>query len=122
MLPDMSDTLREWEISVKLKTVTETTVNFVKTRVVTVVSLLAVVQPAEKEKINPDTLDWSKAYKQIHSRAVLNVGQFVEYKGKDYKLVQEGDYQDYGFFEMFAEETKQPLLVATPVATPVVTP
>lgn len=114
MLPDMSDTLREWEIRVKLKTVTETTVNFVKTRVVTVVDLLAVVQPAEKEKINPDILDWTKAYKQIHSRAVLNVGQFVEYKGKDYKLVQEGDYQDYGFFEMFAEETKQPLLVANP--------
>lgn len=114
MLPDMSDTLREWEINVKLKTVTETTVSFVKTRVVTVVDLLAVVQPAEKKKLNPDTLDWSKEYLQVHSRTQINLGQFIEFQGKDFKLVQKGNYGNYGYFEMFAEETKQPLLVATP--------
>lgn len=113
MLPNMSDALIEWEIPVKLKTATETTVNFVKTKVVTVGDLLAVVQPAEKEKINPDTLDWSKEYLQIHSRSMLLLGQFVEYQGKDFKLVQKGNYGNYGYFEMFAEETKQPLLVAT---------
>lgn len=122
MLPDMSDTLREWEINIKLKTVTEATVNFVKTRVVTVVDLLAVVQPAEKEKINPDILDWTKEYLQVHSRTQINLGQFIEFQGKDFKLVQKGNYGLYGYFEMFAEETKQPLLVATPVVTPVVTP
>lgn len=118
MLPDMSDTLREWEINVKLKTVTETTVNFVKTKVVTVVGLLAVVQPADKKKLNPDTLDWSKEYLQVHSRTQINLGQFIEFQGKDFKLVQKGNYGLYGYFEMFAEETKQPLLVATPVVTP----
>lgn len=113
MLPNMSDALLEWEIPVKLKTVTEATINFVKTKVVTVGDLLAVVQPAEKEKINPDTLDWSKEYLQIHSRSMLLLGQFIEYQGKDFKLVQKGNYGNYGYFEIFAEETKQPLLVAT---------
>jgi len=72
LLPDMSDTLREWEINNKLKTVTETTVNFVKTRVVTVADLLAVVQPAEKEKINPDILARSFNIVPFSTKVVLS--------------------------------------------------
>lgn len=116
MLPDMSDTLREWEINVKLKTVTEVTTNFVKTRVVTVVDLLAVVQPADKTKLQIDSLDWSKEYITCHKRGGgIEMGQFVEWDGRDFKIVgPNGNYKIYGYIEMVGEETKQPLLVATP--------
>lgn len=114
MLPDVSDVLTEWEQSVILKTVTKTTVDFVETTVVTATPVLMVVQVAEKEKLNLDSLNWSKEYKWFHAKFKLELNQFVEHHGIDYKLVSQGDnYKDYGYTAFAGEETKKPLLVAT---------
>lgn len=114
MLPDMSDVLIEWEIPVSLKTVTRQTVDFVDADVISVETILAVVQPAQKERLNTDAIDWSLRYMQIHSRRQLSAGQFVEVDGQDYKIIEDGNYQLYGFSDVVAEQTKRPLLVATP--------
>lgn len=114
MLPDVSDVLTEWEQSVILKTVTKTTVDFVETTVVTATPVQMVVQVADKEKLNLDSLNWSKQYKWFHAKFEMEMGQYVEYKGKDFKLVSQGDdYEDYGYSAFAGEETKLPLLVAT---------
>ena len=115
MLPDMSEALEEWEGPVKLKTVSKTTVNFMETIVVVVTSIQAVVQPADKTKINIGSLDWSKKYILIHKRgAGIEMNNFIEYNGRDFKIIgPNGDYEDYGFIEVVGEETKKTLLVAT---------
>ena len=115
MLPDMSDVLTEWEQQVKLKTVTKTTVDFEPVVTVVVDSILAVVQPADKTKINLDSLDWSKEYVLIHKRGTgIEMGQFIEWDGRDFKIIgPNGNYKNYGFIEMVGEETKKSLLVAS---------
>lgn len=111
---DMTEALTEWEQPVKLKTRTETTVDFEP--VVKVIShdILAVVQSANKENLTLDSLDWSKEYLLIHARLKIETGQYIEKNGRDYKVVSPADYMDYGFCAVIAEETKLPLLVPTP--------
>ncbi len=113
MLPDMSDTLTEWEQPVILKTRTVTTVDFNPTEVITATSIMSVVQVAEKEKLNIDSLDWSKSYKWFHSKVDIDIDQFIEYKNADFKIVGREDFSDYGYFAVVGEETKLPLLVQT---------
>lgn len=115
MLPDMSDVLTEWSQAIKLKTVTITTIDFVETKTVVVADILAVVQPADPEKLQVDQIDFSLEYIQIHSVTPMAIGQYVEWDGRDFKLVPfRKGYGQYGFIEVVGEETKLPLLVATP--------
>lgn len=111
---DMTDALIGWELPVKRKTRTETTVDFEPVVVVTSEDILAVVQSANKENLTLDSLDWSKEYLLIHSRVKIETGQYIEKGGRDYKVVSPADYMDYGFCAVIAEETKLPLLVPTP--------
>lgn len=110
---NVAEALDDFLQLVKLKVVTRATVDFDPADTVVVFDIQAVVQPADMEKINPDIIDWSRKYKQIHSKVELKVGHFIEYKGADYKIVVAGDYNDYGYYETVGEETKQTLLEAT---------
>lgn len=115
MLPDMSDVLAEWSQPVKLKTVSVTTVDFVETEVITSSDILAVVQPADPEKLNVDQIDFSLEYIQVHSVSPMAINQYIEWNGRDFKLVPfRRGYGQYGFVEVVGEETKLPLLVPTP--------
>ena len=106
MLPDMSGTLLAWQQVVKLKTATTTTVDFVKQVVVTESDIDAVVQVADKEKLNPDIVDWSLQYVLVHSDSAIEIGQFVEHKSKNFKIIDLGDYVDYGYYRAVVEEVK----------------
>jgi hypothetical protein len=111
----MSDVLTEWSQPVKLKTVTETTLDFVPARTVTAASIMAVVQPADAEKLQVDQIDYSLEYIQIHSVTPMAIGQYIEWDGRDFKLVPfRKGYGQYGYSECVGEETKLPLLVPTP--------
>lgn len=115
MLPDMSDVLTEWSQPVKLKTVTTTSVDFVESQAVAVADIMAVVQPADPEKLQVDQIDYSLEYIQVHSVSPMAIGQYIEWDGRDFKLVPfRKGYGQYGFVEVVGEETKLPLLVATP--------
>lgn len=117
MLPDMSDVLTEWLQPVSLKTRTEGTVDFVPFVTVTAQPIMAVVQPADPEKLMVDQIDYSLEYIQIHAPnpTAIAIGQYVEWMGRDYKLVPfRKGYGQYGYTEVVGEETKLPLLVPTP--------
>lgn len=115
MLPDMSDVLTEWSQPVVLKTRTEATVDFVPTVNVATQDIMAVVQPADPEKLQVDQIDYSLEYIQIHSVSPMAIGQYVEWMGRDFKLVPfRKGFGQYGYVECVGEETKLPLLVATP--------
>lgn len=111
---DMSEALIGWEQPVKLKTRTETTIDFEPVVTVNSQDILAVVQSANKENLTLDSLDWSKEYLLIHARLKIETGQLIEKGGKDYKVVSPADFMDYGFCAVIAEETRLPLLVPTP--------
>jgi len=113
VLPDMREVLTEWEQPVKLKTVSVTTIDFIETQIVTVENKRAVLQVADKEKLNIDSLNWSKSYRLIHSKFPIDIDQYIEANGKDYKIVGLEDYSEYGYFAAVGEETKKALLVAS---------
>lgn len=117
MLPDMSEVLDEWAVTVQLKTITQHTIDFQRADLVSVADIQAVVQPANKEKLNPDSIDWSLRYVQIHSVEHLSVGQFIEHEGIDYKIIEDGNYLAYGYCEAIGEQTKQSLITATHLLT-----
>jgi hypothetical protein len=96
-----------------IKNVSITTTNFVQSIVVTSRSQECLVQSAEKDKLNPDTIDYSNDYLMVHSLENLNNGEYILYKSKDFKFIGKGDYNDFGYCEQLAEETKRPLLVST---------
>jgi NAD(P)H-nitrite reductase large subunit len=91
---------------VKLKTTERTTVDFVSSVVVTSENIRAVVQVAKPELLNVNEIDWSLRYVQIHSKDLINLGQYVEYQGSDYKIITPSNYQDYGFSEVIGEQVR----------------
>jgi len=115
MLPDMSDVLRSWERTIIVKTVSRATVNFVETDTAVFRNQLIVVQVAEKEALNSVTINWSLQYIQLHTREALELEELVQFDGKDYKVIQGGDWNGYGYIECVAEETGRPLVTETVV-------
>lgn len=113
-LPNMSDTLIDWLQPVKLKTVTTTTIDFEPVEHVDVLDIDMVVQVADKNKLNFDSLNWSREYIMFHvPDHIVELGEYIEWNGRDYKVFSREQYQDYGFNTGYAEETARPLLEAT---------
>jgi len=110
---DVSDALTDWERPTIIKTVTESTVDFQPVTTVTGRSQLCVVQVANKEKINPGTIDWSLEYILIHSRSGIEMDELIEHDGRDYKVTDRGPWRGYGYVEVVAAETKRPSVVVT---------
>ncbi len=106
MLPNMSRVLIRLERPVELITVTQTIVDFKPVDVETSVSTKAVVQPAQKENLNPEIIDWSLIYKQVHSKLLVKLGDLMTVDGVKYKAVELGDYNAYGYYETIFEEVK----------------
>jgi len=106
MLPDMADVLDEFSQSITLIRVSQDIVDFRPVNNETDVPVDAVIQPANKEKVNPNIIDWSLDYLQVHSCQEILIGDRLEYCGRKYKAVEIGPYQDYGFSEAIFEEIK----------------
>ena len=110
---DVSDALTDWERPTVIKTVTEVTVDFNPVFTVVQRSQPCVIQVADKEKINPGTIDWSLEYILVHSRLDIEMDELIEHDGRDYKVIDRGPQRGYGYTVVTAAETKRPLVVAT---------
>ena len=105
---DVSDALAEWERPTVIKTVTEATIDFQRVDTVTSRTQDCVIQVAEKEKLNPATIDWSLEYLMIHSKLGIEIDELIEYEGMDYIVIERGPWRGYGYTEVIAVETKRP--------------
>lgn len=114
MLPNMASVLTRWAEPRTVKTVTRQTVDFIESDVVTSRTIKATIQPADKNKLNADAIDWSLKYIAVHSLDTVQNGELIEYQGEDYKIIDNGDYQAFGFTDAVAEQTKRPLVQVTP--------
>jgi hypothetical protein len=112
MLPDVGFALADWEVAVKLKTVSQQSEDFVRADVVTVEDALMVVQVQDPAKLKAEGIDWSLTYLRFHSRTALAVGQYVEHEGGDYKIIKASAWASAGYWEAVGVQTRKPLLVA----------
>ena len=59
------------------------------------------------EDLQADNIDWSLTYYTIHTRSLIQVNDYIEYRNEDYKIISVGKWNDYGYYECVAEETKR---------------
>lgn len=104
---NMGSVLDFFSQTIKLKSVTTASMNFVETETVNESFINAVVQVADKDKLTVDNIDYSLEYLMVHARGLLENNQYIEYKGKDYKIISVNPYDDYGYNECVAEQTKR---------------
>lgn len=107
MLPNLQFPVLFFSQPIILKKVTTIKKDFeVVFTIVEQQEILATVQPANKETLNIDSIDNSLIYLEIHSLEVLEINNFIEYKNKNYKIIEKGKYNDYGYNNVIAEESK----------------
>jgi hypothetical protein len=104
---NFSDIFAEFEQDISIYTITRTTVDFEEVIDVDERTQPCTIQPADKEKINKDTLDWTLEYIEIHSQSPLNIGEYISYNNKNYVMISVGNWSFYGFYNAIAEETKE---------------
>lgn len=113
-LPNVTAAVLRWATPHNIKTIAKHTVDFVDQNVVTSREIRAVVQPAEKDKLNVEQLDWSRQYLTVHSPDPIANGELLEYNGEDFKIIDNGDWQAFGYTEAVAEQTKKAIVQVTP--------
>jgi len=113
MSPNMSRTIERSAKPRTVKTVMRATVDFIETEYIESRTINAVVQPAQKDSLKSENIDWSLRYLTIHTVSQLQNGELIEYGGEDYKIIDNGNYQEYGYTEALAEQTKRAVKVAT---------
>lgn len=106
MLPDMGDVLDGFTQPLTLIKVTQEVVDYKPVNVETIITIDAVIQVADSDKIKSDKVDFSKKYIQIHTVSELKNIYMCIYKGVKYKAFLLKPYQDYGFYEATFEEKK----------------
>lgn len=102
----MSRTVKRFSIPAKLIKVTKTIVNHKPVESEVESTFKCVIQPAQKEKLNQDKINWSLRYIRVHSIDELDIDDVIEYKNVIYKVFEKGDYIDYGYYETIMEEQK----------------
>lgn len=110
---NVSEVLAEFAQPVIKKIVVNSTVDFQPVVSVKLFDIDAVVQPADPAKLTAITLDWSLKHFRIDTTDMLQLGNVIEYKGADYKIVWLSDFDDYGYTMGIMEETKRPVLQET---------
>ena len=108
MILDMSDAFEGLTTLVNLDTYQLQSVNYVTSMTrIDRKPINAVIQPATHARLMALTVDFSLKYIQIHSPIEpIAIGQYIEFDGVNYKIIDLGDYQLYGFYEAIGEQTK----------------
>ena len=107
MLPNMAPYLKRFEQQIIKRVKTITSVDFEETEVIKNTNIQAVVQVADAETIKVEQLDSSKENLMIHNSSdSLEIGQFVVWQGREYKIIKMSNYSDYGYKMPIAEEVK----------------
>lgn len=108
---DMSDMLSGETGPTTVKTVTITQDNdFNEVESVSTRTVEALIQPQDPKNLQSDDLDWALEYIMVHSLSQISVGEFVEHKGKDFKIITRSPWESYGFTEVIGEETNRSLI------------
>lgn len=109
---NVSRAVKRWRNQkITVKQVEKTTVDFVEVDYVKGWFVWCMVQPTKHTSINNNTLDWTKKHITLYSVELIDKGLFIQYKGRDYKVVDSLDWVEYGYSEAICEEIKSNNLI-----------
>ena len=109
---DVSDALDEWLRPILIKTVAKTTVDFEEAEIVIGRTQDCMVQVAQPEQLIKMQLDISLRHIRVHSKSDINMKELVEFEGKDFRVITPSQWSGYGYVDVMAVETKEPLRVS----------
>ncbi len=101
-LPNVSGALQSWLIPMTFGQITKTVVNFIVKEIVTPVSFQGVWQPLtlQKLRMKPEgQRSWSWYMVHTTTDLALKVDDVVSYLGTQYRVTEQNDYHEYGYFE-----------------------
>lgn len=110
---DVSDALGDWTRPTTIKTVTKTTVDFESVETVTGRTQECMVQVAQPEELIKRGLDVAVRHIRVHSEYDIDMKELIEYQGKDFRVVTPSQWSGYGYVDVMAAETKEPLRVVS---------
>ena len=110
---DVSGVLEEWSRPTRIKTVTETTVDFVKSETVASRTQDCVVQVQQPDQLIKRGLDVTVRHIRVHSHQQITQGELIEFNGRDYRVLHPSQWDGYGYAEVDAADTKQPVKAVT---------
>ena len=105
-LPNLSKTVKRLSQSVTLNRITRSVVDHRVVETLTPTPFKAVIQPAQKNKLNKAKLDFSLKYIQVHSLEEVKISDIIVHQSISYKAFENADYNDYGYYEIIMEELK----------------
>lgn len=106
MLPNLNRTVLRFAQPITLKTITQLVVNHRPVNTSIDSTIKAMIVPAIAETLKSLAIDESLAYFSMFTIANIKPSDFIVYKTKTYKVVQDKDYSDYGYSEYIIEEVK----------------
>ena len=116
MLPNLLQTVKRFSVPTQLIKVSTAIVNHKPVDTETPINIRASIQPAQKDKLNKDKIDWSLKYIQVHSydqmvsgtlvSGEISINDIIVHHGIRYKSFEGTDYNDFGFYETVMEEQK----------------
>ena len=107
-LPNMSRTVKRFSVPVpvKLLKIAISIVNHKPYYTAIENTIKVVKQPAQKEKLNKDKIDYSLNYIQVHSLDNIYIDDIIEFNNKRYRAIEYANYCEYGYYEVIMEEHK----------------
>lgn len=102
-MPNMSETLDDWEIPLTFIKVTQKVVEGKRVTTETLITFMGVFQPLRDEQLqskNEQMRSWQWYWVHAKSGSVeLNTQDIIRYNGHDYKVMSVKDYSLNGFVE-----------------------
>ena len=108
MIGDLSvaDVLQGETRPTVVKAVETQTTDFEETEVVTGRYVDAMVQPADPKRLETlDGVDFALEYITAHALQPIRAGEFVEYEGREFKVITRSPWDAYGYSEVIGEST-----------------
>ncbi|AFC22573.1 hypothetical protein phi1422_0053 [Bdellovibrio phage phi1422] len=101
-VPNMSETLSSWMQKMVFNLITKTNVDFEIVETTTDINFMGVWQPFTFQQLQIKPIS-QRAWKwfTVHSQTqlLLKVDDVVKYKGGQYRVMELGNYNEYGFYE-----------------------
>lgn len=103
---DMSDVVLEFAQTLAFKSATQTVVDYKPVMTYTTSTKQGTIYPSKVDELKAFAIDRSLAYYTVYTIQDVKINDLLEYKSKDFKMINKEDFMDYGYVKSIFEEVK----------------
>lgn len=103
---NMREAIFEFAQSLTFKNATQTVVNYKPVMTYTESTKQGTIYPSKVDELKAFVIDRSLAYYTVYTIEDVNINDILEFKSKDFKMINKEDFMDYGYVKSIFEEVK----------------